>query len=66
MLFKKFSTGLITGLLKDLVGLIQSQYINIRPLSGSSYVQLPTELRSPKKALINIKTIKNVFYGVTL
>ena len=37
---------------------IESQYINIstyRPLSGSSYVKLPTELRSPKKGLINIK-----------
>ena len=38
--------------------LIKSQYINIstyRPLSGSSYVKLPTELRSPKKVVINIK-----------
>ena len=26
-----------------------------RPLSGSSYIKLPTELRSPKKGLINIK-----------
>ena len=37
---------------------IESQYINIstyRPLSGSSYVKLPVELRSPEKALINIK-----------
>ena len=37
---------------------IESQYINIstyRPLSGSSYVQLPVELKSPKKGLINIK-----------
>ena len=34
---------------------IESQYINIltyRPLSGSSYVKLPAELRSPRK-LIN-------------
>ena len=31
---------------------IESQYINIstyRPLSGSSYISLPIELRSPKK-----------------
>ena len=38
--------------------LIESQYINIstyRPLSGSFYVKLSTELRSPKKGLINIK-----------
>ena len=41
-----------------IVELIESQYINIstyRPLSGSSYVKLPTELRSPKKGLVNIK-----------
>ena len=38
--------------------LIESQYINIstyRPLLGSSYINLPAELRSPKKGLINIK-----------
>ena len=37
---------------------IESQYINIstyRPLSGSFYMDLPVELRSPKKRLINIK-----------
>ena len=37
---------------------IESQYINIstyRPLSGSSYVKLPAELRSSKKGLINIE-----------
>ena len=31
---------------------IQSQYINIstyRPLSGNSYMDLPAELRSPRK-----------------
>ena len=35
-----------------IVEIIESQYINIstyRPLSGSSYVKLPAELRSPKK-----------------
>ena len=39
---------------------IGSQYINIstyRPLSGSSYVELPAELTSPKKVLINLKNI---------
>ena len=38
---------------------IESQYINIstyRPLSGSSYINLPVELRSPKKELINIQS----------
>ena len=37
---------------------IESQYINIstyRPLSGSSYISLPVELRSSRKGLINIK-----------
>ena len=37
---------------------LESQYINIstyRPLSGSSYVKLSVELRSPKKGLINIR-----------
>ena len=37
---------------------IESQHINIstyRPLSGSSYMDLPVELRSPRKGLINIK-----------
>ena len=37
---------------------MESQYINIstyRPLSGSSYMDLPVELRSPRKGLINIK-----------
>ena len=41
-----------------IVELIESQYINVsiyRLLSGSSYVKLPTELKSPKKGLINIK-----------
>ena len=36
---------------------IESQYINIstyRPLLGSSYMNLPVELRNPKKGLINI------------
>ena len=38
---------------------IESQYINIstyRPLSGSSYMNLPIELRSSRKGLINIKS----------
>ena len=41
---------------------IESQYINIstyRPLAGSSYMDLPAELRSPKKGLINIKNKDN-------
>ena len=41
-----------------IIELTESQYINIstyRPLSGSSYMDLPVELRSPRKGLINIK-----------
>ena len=41
-----------------IIEFIESQYINIstyRPLSGSSYIDLPFELRSPRKGLINIK-----------
>ena len=37
---------------------IESQYINIstyRPLSGSSYMDLPVELKNPRKGLINTK-----------
>ena len=37
---------------------IESQYINIstyRPLVGSSYIDLPIDLKHPKKGLINIK-----------
>ena len=49
---------------------IESQYINIstyRPSSGSSYLDLPLELRSPRKGLINIKNKdQKCFYGVML
>ena len=41
-----------------IIELIESQYINMstcRPLSGSSYIDLPVELRSPRKGLINTK-----------
>ena len=37
---------------------IDSHYINVstyKPLNCSSYIELPTELRNPKKELINIK-----------
>ena len=49
---------------------IESQYINISlyiPSVGSSYIDLPIELKYPKKGLINIKSNdQNVFYGVML
>ena len=41
---------------------IDSHYINVttyRPLNGSSYIELPTNLGSPKKGLINIKNKDN-------
>ena len=41
-----------------IVELIKSQYINVstyRSLSGSSYIKLTDELKSPKKELIKIK-----------
>ena len=37
---------------------IDSYYINVtlyKPLNGSSYIELPIELRNPKKGLINMK-----------
>ena len=43
---------------RSIIELIQSPYINVstnRPLSGSSYIKLPVELKSPKQGLINIK-----------
>ena len=41
-----------------IVGSTESQYIYIstdRPLSGSSYINLPVELKNQRKGLINIK-----------
>ena len=53
-----------------IIELIESQYISIstyRPLSGSSYIDLPVEFRSPRKGLIMLKIkMKNIFYGVML
>ena len=37
---------------------IDSHYLNVtlyKPLNGSSYIELPTKLKKPKKGLINIK-----------
>ena len=49
---------------------IESQDINIstyRPLLGSFYMDLPVELKSPRKGLINIKNeAEKCFYGVML
>ena len=53
-----------------IIELIESQYINIstyRPLSGSFYMDLPVELKSPRKGLINIKNKdEKCFYGAML
>ena len=49
---------------------IEYQYINIsayQPLSLSSYINLPEELKNRRKGLINIKNKdQNDFYGVML
>ena len=51
------------------IELIESQYINIstyRPLLGSSYIDLPVGLRSPRKRLISIKNKnKKMFFMVS-
>ena len=53
-----------------IIELIESQYINIptyRPLVRNSYVDLPIELKHPKKGLISIKNNdQKCFYGVML
>ena len=47
---------------------IISQYLNLSsylPLSGSTYIELPAELKHPMKGLINIKDNDNkCFFGV--
>ena len=52
-----------------IIELIESQYINIspyRPLSGSSYMDLPIELKSLRKGLINVKNEdKKYFFMVS-
>ena len=60
MLFKKLCTNnwINEGWSNWIVELIKSQCINVstyRPISGSSCIKLPAELRSSKKRLINIK-----------
>ena len=61
---------MIHNWINEVSGWHMSQYINIstyRPLSGSSYMDLPIELKSPRKGLINIKNKdKKCFYGVML
>ena len=56
---------MIHNWINEVSGWYMPQYINIstyRPLSGSSYMDLPIELKSPRKGLINIKNKdKNVF-----
>ena len=43
------------GLIKDLAGMLNQSSLNTLTLSGSSYMDLPVELRSLRKGLINIK-----------
>ena len=59
--FKKLYTWLITGLMKDLAGLLNLLSLNtliFQPLSGSSYMDLTIKLRSPRKGSTNIKKKK--------
>ena len=45
---------------------IDSHYLNItlyKPLNGSSYIELPTELRNSKKGLINMKNKDEECFG---
>ena len=53
-----------------IVEFTESHYINVstyRPLSGSYYIKLPVELKSPKKGLMNIKNNdQKCFYGFML
>ena len=44
------------GLIKDLAGMLNQSSLSTLTLSGSSYMDLPVELRSPRKGLINIKS----------
>ena len=44
--------------LEWIIDRIDNHYINVtlyKPLNGSSYIELPTELRNPTKRFINIK-----------
>ena len=44
---------------------IDSHYMNVnqyKPLNGSSYIELPMELRNPKKGLINIKNKDDEYF----
>ena len=61
MLFNKILCRIDNGINEGsgwIAELIESQFINVstyRPLSGSSYIKLPVELKNSKKGLINIK-----------
>ena len=63
MLFKKLSTWLITNWINE--GFGWGMWLNVsiyRPLSGSSYIKLHSELRSPKKGLISIKNNNQKYF----
>ena len=45
---------------------VDAHYINLtqyKPLKGSSYIELPEELRNPNKGLINLKNKDNACFG---
>ena len=61
------------GLMIDLAGMLNHLIFSTlafhfhTPLSGSSYMDLPVQLKSPRKGLIDIKNKdKDLFYGVML
>ena len=49
------------GLIKDLDGLSQYIITTYKPIVGSSYIDLPIELCSPRKGLTLKIMIRNVF-----
>ena len=57
-IIQRISAFSATGTSALIISKINSQYIDIlqyKPLKGSSYIELPKELKNPKMGLINIK-----------
>ena len=59
----------ITSKSNFIISKINSQYIDIlkyKPLKGSSYIELPKELKNPKMGLINIKNEDQICFAYCL
>ena len=57
-IFQRITAFSATGISALTISEINSQYVDIiqyKPLNGSSYIDLPKELKNPKMGLINIK-----------